>query len=135
VTGCWKLVPDGETNSLRTGETPIQRRLAGEELIRLHHKWVEEDDLSHEEVQDKMREFFGLRSVAPPEAQQDENEHDVSGRAIASIAYQICGVLDAPARILDYFSAVASGASPANPLPFSPNEVAPPEAERQQESE
>jgi hypothetical protein len=35
-----------------------QKEQPDHELIRLHRKWVEDDDLSYEEVQDKMREFF-----------------------------------------------------------------------------
>lgn len=46
--------------------------------------------------------------------------NDFTAEGQAAIAYQICGALNAPTRILDYFSAVASGKKPDNPLPFVP---------------
>lgn len=54
---------------------------------------------------------------------------ETSVKKIAAIAYQICGVLEAPARILDYFSAVANGEKASNPLPFSPDELVKPSRE------
>jgi hypothetical protein len=54
----------------------------------------------------------------------DDDEDENTAKAQAAIAYQICSVLNAPVRILDYFSAVANGEPiPPNPLPFSPDEV------------
>lgn len=63
---------------------------------------------------------------APPE--EEDSDDDDTPEAVASIAYQIFGVLASerncvPVRILDYFSAVAHGEHPTNPLPFSPDEV------------
>jgi hypothetical protein len=49
----------------------------------------------------------------------DDDDYPNSPETIAAVAYQICGTLNAPARILDYFSEVSSGRRPKNPLPFS----------------
>ena len=51
---------------------PVAPRWIPEELIRLHHKWVNDDDLSHEEVQAKMRELFGLPPTDDDETMREE---------------------------------------------------------------
>jgi hypothetical protein len=67
----------------------------------------------------------GAEPLPCAEDDEDDDEFPDCAESIAAIAYQICGALGAPARILDYFSAVASGKRPSNPLPFCQAEPLP----------
>jgi hypothetical protein len=81
--------------------------------------------LKKEAKEDMAKKQKELDALGAPEGQPNEGDgkaHDAA--ECAAVAYQILGALSAPARILDYFSAIAQGELwPENPLPFDRSEI------------
>lgn len=87
--------------------------------------WAEIEHLM--EAYAKHCTLAGVAALPSPPSEEDVLIDDTP-EAVAATAYQILGVLAherncVPVRILDYFSAVAQGERPINPLPFNPDEV------------
>lgn len=93
-------------------------RKAAKEYAETHILGQWGQDLLAEMLADFAAIHCGEAGAQPPQ----------DAREVAATAYQIIGALleflpSAPVRILDYFSAVAQGENPVDPLPFSPDEL------------